>query len=108
MPCDDFLLSQQSHRPREPRKKAKPPLLMTEQEDDMVEWLKENHCLFNKKLNDYKNCEKKTRLWKENAEKIQVEVSMLKTWFKSMRTRYRKLNKSKSGNGASEHTERDR
>ena len=30
----------------EPRKKSKPLLLSSEQEDDLVEWLKENPCLF--------------------------------------------------------------
>ena len=40
--------------------KSKPLLLFSEQEDDLVEWLKENPCLFSKKLNDYKNIERRS------------------------------------------------
>ena len=85
----------------EPRKKSKPLLLSSEQEDDLVEWLKENPCLFIKKLN------KMVALWQEKGAEMCVEVALLKTWFESMRTRFGKLTKSKSGDGNIDHTERD-
>ena len=69
--------------------------------------MKENPCLFNKKLNDYKNIDKKVTLWQDKGDEMCVEVPLLKTWFESMRTRFGKLTKSKSGDGNIDHTERD-
>ena len=69
--------------------------------------MKVNPSIFNKKLMDYKNTEK-TRLWLEKADDMQVEVALLKTWLESMWTRYSKLTKAKSGDGAAEHTDRDK
>ncbi len=87
------------------KKKAKPLILTAEQEDDIVKWLKGNPCLFNKKLNDYRNTELKSLLWNLKGEELQVEAALLKTWFESMRTRFGKLTKTQSFDDAAENTD---
>ena len=63
--------------------------------------------LFNKKLNNYKNTEKKRVLLQEKAKDMDMEVEFLKTWFESIQTRFGKLMMTKSGDAACQHTERD-
>ncbi len=62
-------------------------ILTPDQEDSVVEWLKSNDCLFNKKLNAYKN----------TADELQIETAILKTWVDNMRTRFGKIIKTSSG-----------
>ena len=50
-------------------------------------------CLFNNKLNNYKNMEKKGALWQEKVKEMEVEVALLKIWFECMRTRFGRLMK---------------
>ena len=66
--------------------------LTPEQEDDMVEWLKANEVLYNKKLEDTK---KKNFLWQKQAEVMGVNSEELIIWYTSLRTRYTKLRKKK-------------
>ena len=49
----------------------------------------------------------KDRLWKDKANDLNIDSECLQVWYKSMRTRYGKLNKSQSGQGVKKHTERD-
>ncbi len=41
--------------------------LTAEEEDDMAEWLKDNPCVYNKKLDSYCKTDMKKRLWIEKA-----------------------------------------
>ncbi len=96
--------------PAEPPVKKEKRLrqLTFEEEDDMAEWLKMNPCLYNKKLETYRNTDMKKRLWEEKAAEFSnVDVEYLLSWYKSMRTRYGKLSKLPTGTGAHELTERD-
>ena len=68
----------------------------------------ENELLYNKKLNAYKNYSKKDVLWESKAATMEEDVQMLKTWYRSIRTRFTRLMHKKSGDRASEMTERDR
>lgn len=45
-------------------------IISVEQEDNMIVWLKVNKCLFNKKLNDYKDTKNKNHLWSAKAEEL--------------------------------------
>ena len=67
----------------------------------MVEFLTEHEVLYNKKLQDYLDKNKKQALWDEIAATLGKDVKLLQTWYDSMRTSYGKILKDnkKSGSG---------
>ncbi len=69
------------------KEKGRPLILTPDQEDSVVEWLKSSECLFNKKLNAYK----------DTTDELQIEKTILKTWFDNMRTRFGKITNTASG-----------
>ena len=73
----------------------------------MIEWLEANPVLYNKKLNLYKDTVKKEKLWRDKAVEMGKSVDVLKIWYSSLRSRYGKLKKLRSGSGDGELTERD-
>ena len=49
-------------------KKAKKTTDLTlAEEEGMAEWIQENECLYNKKLNSYKDKQRKDKLWDDKA-----------------------------------------
>ena len=74
----------------------------------MASWLEANELIYNKKINAYKDFRKKDALWEGKAANMDKDVAILKTWYRSIYTRYTRLVHKKSGDGASEFTERDR
>ncbi len=65
--------------------------LMAEEEDDMVERLNDNSCIYNK-LDSYCQTDMKKRLWIENAHKFpNVDVEYLMSCYTSTRTSFGKL-----------------
>ena len=80
--------------------------LTDEDEEAMADWLGDHPELYNKKLNAYKDKVKKDAAWAEQAVRLDKPVPFLLMWYRSVRTRYGKLAKMKSGAGA-EKTERD-
>ena len=71
----------------------------------MVEWIQGHECLYNTKLNVYKDKQKKDKLWNDKAEQMGTTSQTLQVWYRSLRTRYGRL--QKSGQGATEMTKRD-
>ncbi|KAH3890836.1 hypothetical protein DPMN_014925 [Dreissena polymorpha] len=47
-------------------------------------------------------------MWKEKATEIRKSVSVLKTWYTSLRRRYGRLKKKQSGNDDTKLTKRDK
>ena len=53
-----------SHPKKKPKKITD---LIDEEEEIMALWIRENECLYNKKLNAYKDMQKKNKLWDDQA-----------------------------------------
>nr|XP_054766060.1 PAX-interacting protein 1-like [Lytechinus pictus] len=93
----------------EKRSKKKTLVLTDEQEADMADWLKSHPLLYTKTMKEYKDTAKKIDLWNDKANELNVEtMSMLKTWYESVRTKVGKLTDSKSGSAARNLTDRER
>ncbi len=74
----------------------------------MAKWLKDNPCIYNRKLDSYHQTDMKKRLWIDKAKEFpNVDVEYLMSWYKSMRTRLGKLSRLPSRSGAQDLTERD-
>lgn len=90
------------------RKRSKvSPNLTREEEEAIVEWLREHPEIYDKRKAEYKNQQKKESLWKQKADEMGKDVTVLKVWYKSLRTRMGKLMKTKSGQATTELTDRD-
>ena len=79
-----------------PSKRFKKDCVLTaEEEEDVAEWVRDNKCFYNKKLELYCHTEKKRALWEVKASELGggIDVGYLISWYKSMRTRYGKLSK---------------
>ncbi|KAF5888694.1 histone-lysine N-methyltransferase PRDM9-like, partial [Clarias magur] len=90
-------------------KKARAPALALkpEQEQEVVDWYRENEFLYNFKMADFKNREKRSRVVSEKAQQLGVTADQLTTWVKSMRDRTGKLTKKQlSGSGRLPMTDR--
>lgn len=74
-----------------------------------MEWLREHTEMYDKRMTQYKNQQRKESLWQQKADEMGKDVTVLKVWYKSLRTRLGKLMKTKSGQAAAqEMTDRDR
>ncbi len=92
-----------------PSKKSKKMRQLTaEEEDDMAEWLKDNPCIYNKKLDLYRQTDMKKRLWIEKTQEFpNIDVEYLMSSYKSMRTHFGKLSRLPTGSGAQDMTQMD-
>lgn len=76
----------------QPQKKAKTTTDLTDtQEENMASWLEVNNLIYNKKLNAYKDFRKKDALWESKAADMDKDVDILKTWYRSICTRFTRL-----------------
>ena len=71
------------------------------QKEELIDWLKQNPCIYSKRLTEYKDAPKKEKLWEDKAKAMGLEVAALQTFYKSNRTQLSRLKKSvgKSGDG---------
>ncbi|MED6292622.1 hypothetical protein CHARACLAT_002232 [Characodon lateralis] len=92
---------------KKPRKEKVVAMLTEEEEESMVEWLKTNPVLYNRKLKNYKDTNRKEALWREMAGQMGQDILILKTWYSSLRTRYGRLKKLCAEKQSSGLTERD-
>ena len=93
---------------RAKRRRRDPLTLPDRTEDDVIEWLKQNPCLYDKTLKEYRNVSKKAKLWADKEKELDIEPNRLAIWVESKRTQYGKLTVNKpSGGPAIRLTQRD-
>ena len=71
------------------------------QREELIDLLKQNPCIYSKRLTEYKDAPNKEKLWEDKAKAMDLEVAALQTFYKSNRTQLSRLKKSvgKSGDG---------
>ena len=57
------------------------------QKEEIIEFLKVNPSLYEKRRADYKNIQLKESLWQQQADKMGTTGNELKTWYNSHRTK---------------------
>ncbi len=104
---DEVPSSMPSQEASQKASRKKEPLFLTdEQQADVIDWLKENTIIYNKRLREYRNTENQNKLWAGKDKELGVDPIKLQTWVDSMRSRYGILTQTKSGQGAKDNTER--
>ena len=103
----DSDVEKQQHSKKKRNTRKEPVILDEKVEDDLVEWIKNSPMFYDKSLNSYKCVKHKKDLWAKKAEEVGLDPDQLDTWYKTARTAYGKLTKTKSGQGAEKHTERE-
>ena len=91
-------------------KRSKKPtvLFRPEQEQKLVDFLRNNVILYNKHLMDYKDRSKKEAVWAKFCEEINLDKDACQKWFQSQRTLLGKVTHMKSGQGELVLTERQK
>ena len=80
-----------------------------DEEDELLDWVQNNPCLWNRGLNSFKDTKKKDKLWHDKAkEKGYNDLEHIRGWWKDIKDQFVKLDKTdcKSGDGAKFYTDR--
>ena len=78
----------------------KPAVLFTaEKEQKLVDLLRDNEILYNKRLMDYKDRSKKEPVWDKFSEESNLDNAACQRWFQSKCTLFGKVTHMKSGQG---------
>lgn len=88
-------------------KKKNPCNLSIAEEELMLEFIIDNPVLWNVKMTDYRQKDKKDKIWEDQAQLMEKTSDTLKSWFRSLRDTHTRLDKKKSGDSAPNLTERE-
>ena len=90
-------------------KRSKKPavLFSAEEEQKLVDFLRDNEILYNKRLMDYKDKSKREAVWDKFCEN-NLDKDACQRWFQSQRTLFGKVTHMKSGQGEPLLTERQK
>ena len=89
------------------RARKNPCNLSIDDEELMLEFIRDNPVLWNIKMTDYRRKDKKDKIWEDQAQLMNKTADTLKGWFRSLRDTHTRLDKRKSGAGAPQLTERE-
>lgn len=81
--------------------------LTPEQEDNLLEWLRENELLWRRGHMQFKDVHKKRGLWEKKAQEFGLTTEHLQGWWRGMQTWFVKLHKVKSGQARKKLTDRE-
>ena len=79
-----------------------------EQEQAIMEYLKDNPILYNRKMKEYKDKSKCDACLEVMAKRIGISTDDIKKWFRSMHTVYGKVTTTKSVQAQAELTDRQK
>ena len=82
--------------------------LTDDQEDQLAGFIQENTNLYDKANKQWLNKDARRQTWEEIAMKMELSANEVSSWFHSMRARFGRLKKTKSGQGAPKVTDRGR
>ena len=88
-------------------KRSKKPevLFSAEQEQKLVDFLRDNEILYNNRLMDYKDKSKREVVWAKFCEDKNLDKDACQRWFQSQHTLFGKVTHMKSGQGKPQLTE---
>ena len=89
------------------RAKRNPCNLSIAEKELMLEFIIDNPVLWNVKMTDYRQKDKKDKIWEDQAQLMEKTSDTLKSWFRSLRDTHTRLDKKKSGDSAPNLTERE-
>ncbi|XP_029974768.1 uncharacterized protein LOC115408260 [Salarias fasciatus] len=96
---------------RRPLKKCRRKALLLDDDTQvkLIEWVREHELLWRKGATNYKDTKKKMELWARKASELDIEggATALRTWWKSARDLYAKIHTKKSGQAATNFTDRE-
>ncbi|XP_051807878.1 FK506-binding protein 5-like [Acanthochromis polyacanthus] len=95
------------HKKKKQRAKKSEFSLNFAEEDQMLDFIRDNPILWNVKLTDYRRKDKKEKLWQEQAELMDRSSETLQGWFRSLRDTNTRLDKKKSGDPGVIFTQRE-
>ena len=91
------------------KKEQKTPVLFSvEQEQKLVDFLRDNEILYNKRLMHYKDRSKMEAVWAKFCEENNLDKDACQKWFQSHCTLFGKVTYMKSGQGEPQLTERQK
>ncbi|XP_078595928.1 uncharacterized protein LOC144873000 [Branchiostoma floridae x Branchiostoma japonicum] len=93
--------------PKKTRAKKNSFSLDVQTEMALVEWIRENEIIWNRKLISFKRTDLKDALWNDKAKELDKTGIYLRGWWRSIKDIFTRLHKKKSGDAARKLTERE-